>query len=238
MNNRGAASKKVLGASLLAIVVAAGSAGVYLAENLYYGPMREQQRLVTNLKSIVEQLTKDVRVAQVYVMDQSNGRTKFKFVEVDEKGQRLSEPKVFDIEGDIAYFDTLVIKFDDPFTPINELALKKETLNPELLHKSIIFFRRVFSEKQKPEEGIALDTPNQPPAPYQVREPSDLEKQLWKEFWTLANDPKLAKERGVRAAHGQAVYTQLKKDKYYVLEQRLSGDMTIRPIDVPAVMKP
>ena len=36
------------------------------------------------------------------------------------------------------------------------------------------------------------------------RVPSGFEKELWKRFWELANDEKLAKERGVRAIHGDA----------------------------------
>jgi hypothetical protein len=57
---------------------------------------------------------------------------------------------------------------------------------------------------------------------------------LWRDFWALANDPRLAADRGVRAAHGLAVYTRLQLRRYYVLEQRLDGDLTIRPVDLPA----
>jgi hypothetical protein len=70
-----------------------------------------------------------------------------------------------------------------------------------------------------------------------VNPATGFEKALWNEFWQLANDPKLAKSRGVRAAHGQAVSMKLQKDKYYVLEQRVTGDMTIRPVVVPAVLR-
>jgi hypothetical protein len=31
-----------------------------------------------------------------------------------------------------------------------------------------------------------------------------------------------------------AVYTRLQPGKYYVLEQRLDRDLTIRPVDLPA----
>jgi len=144
---------------------------------------------------------------------------------------------LFTINGDVAYFDTLVIKFEDSFVPVERLPLSEAVLQSYLARKAIIFFRRVFSEKQKPEDGYPLDTPGNPPGPYRPgTDMTPFERQLWKEFWDLANDPKLAVRRGVRAAHGQAVYTKLQPDKYYVLEKRLSGDLTIRPVDLPAAV--
>jgi hypothetical protein len=232
--------KRTLVAAGILLVVAAGAAGVYLADRLYYAPMREQQRLIANLKTIVGQLTRDIRMAEVAVVGQTTEplTTTFKFVEVDANGEQTATPKLFTVAGDVAYFDALVIKFEEPFKPLNELPLRQEELSAPLMNKAIILFRRVFSEKQKPEDGFPLDTPGQPPEPYRGKAPpSAFEATLWSQFWELANDPKLAKEHGVRAAHGQAVYMKLQRGKYYVLEQRLTGDMTIRPLDVPAVLK-
>ena len=224
----------------IAVLLAVVAAGWYLAEKLYFGPLREQQRLISNLKTIVEELTRDLRVAEVYVMKQEGEplQTTFRFVEVDEKREPIGMPKVFTINGDVAYFDTLVIKFEDSFVPVEKLPLSEDILRSYLARKAIIFFRRVFSEKQKPENGFPLDTPGDPPGPYRPGAAlTPFERQLWNEFWDLANDPGLAASRGVRAAHGQAVYTKLQPGKYYVLEKRLSGDLTIRPEDLPAAVK-
>ncbi len=216
-----------------------GAGGVYLADRLYLEPMRQQQRMIANLKTIVEQLTRDVRLAEVVVLEQTPEKTRFKFVEVTEKNEPLGAPKVFEIAGDVAYFDTLVIKFEDAQKFFDDERLKREDATKQLCNKAIILFRRVFGEKQKPEDGFTLDAPDaapeiyRPPAP-----PSGLEQQLWRDFWKLANDPALARARGIRAAHGQAVYTKLQTDKYYVLERRITGELTIRPVDLPAVMKP
>lgn len=225
---------------LALLAIAAGAGGVYLAEKLYYGPLREQQRLVANLKTIVEQLTRDIRMAEVAVVSQTAEplKTTFRFIEVDAKGQAVSAAKTFTVAGEEVYFDALVIKFEEPFKPLSDLPLKQQELAPPLMNKAIIFFRRVFSDKQKPEDGFPLDAPGQPPEPYRHKAAaSAFEQQLWAQFWELANDSKLAKEHGVRAAHGQAVSMKLQAGKYYVLEQRLTGDMTIRPVDVPAVLK-
>ncbi len=219
------------------VIVAAVAAGVYLVEKLYLGPLREQQRLVSNLKTIVAALTRDIRVAEVGVADQGGDplKTTFRFVEVNEKREPIGNPKMFTISGDVAYFDTLVIKFEDSFMPLEKLPLSDGILRENLARKAIIFFRRVFSEKQKPEEGFPLDTPGEPPGPYLPGTTlTSFEQQLWRDFWALANDPRLAASRGVRAAHGLAVYTKLQPGKYYVLEQRLDGDLTIRPVDMPA----
>ena len=232
--------KTVILLLFVALSIGAGAAGVYLADRFYYKPLREQKQLIENLKSIVERLTKEVRVAEVAVLEQTQNplTTKIRFVEVDEHGEKIGEAKTFTIHGNEAYFDSLVIKFEERFKPLDEPALKDTDAARHLLDKSIILFRRIFSEKQKPEDGFPLDIPGQPPEPYLGKTPpSQFEQNLWKDFWALANDPKLAKERGVRAAHGQAVSIKLQPNKYYVLERRLSGDMTIRPVDVPAVMR-
>jgi hypothetical protein len=113
--------------------------------------------------------------------------------------------------------------------------LDAEVLQTHLDRKAIIFFRRIFSEKQKPEDGYPIDTPGSPPAVYRsAMEASSFEKMLWNDFWDLANNPKTAAGRGVRAAHGQAVYIKLLPGRRYVLEQRLTGDLTIRPLDSSA----
>jgi hypothetical protein len=214
------------------LLAGAGGAGAYLAEVLYLRPMREQRVLVENLKSIVAQFTRDYRKAEIEVVSQSEQplRTAFKFTEVNEQGDALSEPRAFTVEGDVAYFDALVIKFEEPFKPLDELPLKQEHLAEPLLHKALIVFRRVFGEKQKPEDGFPLDQPGAAPGVYATKDQSALERKLWSQFWQLANDLKLAREHGVRAAHGQAVYTKLVLGKRYIIEQRVTGEMTIKPV--------
>ncbi|HYF50354.1 MAG TPA: hypothetical protein VEJ63_13170 [Planctomycetota bacterium] len=231
-------SRKALIILFVLLLVAAGAGGVYLAEELYYKPMREQKQMITNLKTMVERLTKQQRLAQIIVLEQNDQRTKFKFVEVNDKGEKLSDPQVFDIEGDVAYFDTLTIEFQGTYNPHNDLPLKGPELSNELTGHSIIFFRRVFSEKQKPEDGIPIDKTGAAPPPYRGPfPPNPLEQKLWDEFWDLATDPKLAESRGIRYASGNAAYTKLKKGNFYILEKRLTGPAIIRAEKVPAVLQ-
>ena len=58
---------------------------------------------------------------------------------------------------------------------------------------------------------------------------SDFEQQIWKDFWDIANDEERAREKGIRAAHGEEPYTQLREGKSYRLELRASGGLTIKP---------
>jgi hypothetical protein len=72
---------------------------------------------------------------------------------------------------------------------------------------ALMVFRRVFSSTMRPEDGFVIDKEGQAPDVYAERHPaSEFEKETWtraqtahKRFWDLANDEKLAKERGVRA---------------------------------------
>lgn len=222
---------------LLALVGAAGG-GAYLAEKLYYAPMREKEILISNLKEIVEQMTREKRVAEVKVIKQTPEQTEFKFVEVGDDNEPIGKPRTFTVPGNEVYFDMLVIKFQESYKPLDEMALKKGEMDKHLLNKSLFLFLRVFTNKLKPEDGFLIDKPNEPPPPYSLgKGMTEFEAQLWKDFWTLASDPKKAEARGVRALHGQAVWTKLEMGKYYVIETRANGESTIKPVNLPAVLK-
>ena len=138
-NSSGSAPGRAAIVLFILLAIGAAAAGIYLAEKLYYGPMREQQRLVANLKTIVEQLTRDIRMAEVAVVSQTREplTTTFKFVEVNAKGAPVAQPKTFTVNGEEVYFDALVIKFEEPFKPLNELPLKQQELAPPLMNKAI-----------------------------------------------------------------------------------------------------
>ena len=232
--------KKVVIAIFVLLAIGAGAAGVYLADRLYFQPLREQRQLVANLKTIVGRLTKTVRLAEVAVLEQTENplRTTFRFDEVDEEGERLGR-KEFTIDGDVAYFDSLVIKFDEHLQELNNLQLQQKDINDQFVKKSLILFRRVFGVKQKPEDGFPIDTPGAAPGPYKAKTPpSAFEQKLWNEFWTIANDPKLAKTYDIRAAHGEAPSIQLMKNRVYVLQQRLSSGLEIKTEMVRSVLQP
>src|SRR5215831_19086994 len=62
------------------------------------------------------------------------------------------------------------------------------------------------------------------------RAPTAFERDLWARFLELANNPEEAKRRGVRALHGEAVSTKVRKDRVYSITLRSTGELTIQPI--------
>src|SRR4029079_5533394 len=124
----------------------------------------------------------------------------------------VGEAKTCKLEGDEIYIDTLVIKFEDKFKPLDDPKLqeqlKQQGGGAELVGKSIILFRRIFSDKLKPESGCTLDSKGEAPIPYKTPA-TKFEQELWQDFWKIGNDPELAKSRGVEAAYGSAVMQKM-----------------------------
>lgn len=187
---------------------------------------KEIQRLATALKL----MKVDQRLARITVLSQEGSAakgdlvTRFSFVDVDQAGKPLGEPRIFSVAGDLAYIDSWVVKFGDEYI---------EEGDP-LRATSVALFRRVFGEKQLPSEGFPLDEEGGQPAVYRTGGPmSDFEKGLWARFWDYANDPELAREKGVRAAHGEAPSIQLRPGKSYRVELRASGGISVVPETAP-----
>jgi hypothetical protein len=76
----------------------------------------------------------------------------------------------------------------------------------------------------------ALVKEGQMPQSYAAeRAPAPFERELWARFWELANDPEAARQRGVRALHGEAASTRLRKDRIDTSTLRSTGELTIQP---------
>ena len=114
---------------------------------------------------------------------------------------------------------SLVIKFDDRFVEEGDY----------LRGTSVVLFRSLFGRDQKPSEGVAIDDQGAQPRIYGDEDgPDPLHAELWSRFWEYANDPDLARERGVRAMQGEAPFMELRKGKIYRIDLRASGGLTIQ----------
>jgi hypothetical protein len=144
------------------------------------------------------------------------------FYEVDEEGHPASKKRQrFEIVGDRVYVECLVVKFDDKY--IEQNALDRNT--------AICLFQRIFGEHQEPQDGFAIDQLGSSPASYaRYGETSALEKQIWKDFWTIAANPSRAAELGIRAAHADAPSIRVNEGVTYELELRTTGEFTLRPL--------
>jgi hypothetical protein len=175
------------------------------------------------------------RLARLTVVDQHQDIalgmpvSKIEFVEINDAGQPIGEPKQFEIQGDMVYVDYLRVTFDDKY--IEKSDLDRST--------AICLFQRVFGEHQEAAEGFVLDEVGSRPNAYARGTPmTEFEQKIWNEFWLIANDPERAAQLGIYAAHGSAVSMRVKPGAVYDLELRATGDITIRPETPPAVPQP
>jgi hypothetical protein len=220
------------------ILVGAGAGGVYLADQMVLAPGRALQRQIAErdaqiralsernqaLEAAVRLLRHTERRARLVVLDQGPGaeghvKTRVRFTELDSQGNAVGEPRELSLEGEEIYVDALVIKFEDNFV----------TAGDALKGKALLLFRRIFTDRRRPADGDVLDREGQMPQSYAAeRAPTAFERELWARFWELANNPEEAQKRGVRALHGEAVSTRLRKDRVYTITLRSTGELAIQ----------
>jgi hypothetical protein len=221
------------------VLVAFAAASVYLSYEVVVKPrlalqnqIREQQGTILKLQQENQRLETYLKIlkhidrrARVEVLRQAKDQqgslqTTIRFTEVDDAGKPINASREFTLPGREVYFDTLVIKFDDHFV---------EQGDP-IKGGALMLFRRIFSSTMRAQDGFGIDKDGQVPEVYAERQAaSDFEKDLWKRFWALANDEKLAKERGVRAIHGDAPYMLMEPDRVYEICLRSTGEVIITP---------
>jgi hypothetical protein len=171
------------------------------------------------------------RIAQIRVIDQKENpetgrpQTEIEFFEVNEEGAPLTDQRQkFTIDGDRVFVDCLLAKFDDKYIEANDLDRRT----------AICLFQRIFGEHQEPHEGFEIDQVGTAPTSYERGgEMSEFEKRIWRDFWTLANNPEKAKELGIRAVHADAPSLRVEKGGLYELELRTTGDFTFRRVSEP-----
>lgn len=166
----------------------------------------------------------DRRVARIEVTSREDTpegpRTHFVFTELGPDGQALGEPRELSVEGTRVYLEALVIKFDDSYVEAGDF----------LRGTSVCLFRRVFGERQRPDEGAVLETSGSLPTAYGGdQNPDPFYAELWRHFWAYAEDPKAAREMGVRALHGEAPFIEARPGRRYRIVLRSSGGLSITP---------
>ena len=188
-----------------------------------------QKKEIVRLDTSVRLLKVDHRLAEIRVirLEEDEDKTKppiatISFVEVNDEGAPIGEPRLITLEGDMVYVECLVAKFEDRY--IEQSALDRST--------SICIFQRMFGEFQEPSEGFELDKIGaRPNAYHQDGEISEFEKKIWDDFWNIANDPKKARQLGIRAAHSETPGIKIREGKTYRLMLRSSGGLSITPLE-------
>jgi len=194
----------------------------YLGRGFYYRAMTIHQLLTENkqLKQAITNLTDEDQIgyAKVIAQETRDGElfTTIKFIETarDDKLVTTLE-KEYTIEGDIVYFDALIVKFGD------KMVMDGKT-------KALYLWRRVYGEKMAPRQGFVIEEPGAEPKRY-----SDMLKVLpikqkrlfWSHIWDLANDPDKLKEHDIEAIYGNAVYSKLKEGLIYIFKINPTGQV-------------
>ena len=202
-------------------------------QNAFIGELEHKitasNRRIVQLNTSLQLLKVDERVAEIRVLNQATHpdtgeiHTQFTYQEITKEGKPVDHPRTFQIVGDLLYVDFWIVKFDDEF--IENASLDRDT--------SICLFNRLFGEFQEPYEGYTLDQVGSRPGVYGRNGLiSDLEQQIWSEFWSIANDNERAASMGIRGAHGQAVSTRLRAGSTYRITLRASDGLTIAPVKV------
>lgn len=181
----------------------------------------ERQR--QELQQVVERLTSRQRVAEVLVTGQREDpqtgitHTDLQFIEFDRDGHTLP-PRTFTLPGRVIYFDGLVIKFSEEHV----------TAGDPLRGRSIMLFRRIFSEIVAPKDGPPIDANDDVPDVFRVNpKPSEFEQGLWRRFWSYVTDPEAANQQGIRVAHGEAVYAPMSPGQRWTLTLASNGGLSL-----------
>ena len=209
---------------MLTVFVVGGAAGIFVYQHRTTDAKRiaklEEERY--ELKQIVQRLSDERRVAEVLVTDQQEVdgvlRTTLLFVEYAKDGSSLP-PKAFTIEGKTAHVDAMVIKFERDFLKADD----------PLRGHSIALFTKLYGDRQSPASAEMIDAPGKIPDVYRGADPriGAFERELWNNFWKLAEDPEYRQQHGVRVANWQGVWGPFEKDKLYTITIESDGGLNI-----------
>jgi len=191
-----------------------------LAYAMFYSGKTIHELLNENkiLKENITNLThEDVAgYAKVLSQEEHEGKfyTRIVFVVTDQEDmtRRILE-KEFLIEGDVVFFDALVVRFG------KDLVMDGR-------EKALFLWRRIYGEKTPPEKGFPIDIRGTEPERYAkiCSRLSVKDKDMfWTEIWNLSDDPERLKKSGITAVYGNAVYKKMKPGLIYRFKIDASG---------------
>ncbi|MHC5120206.1 MAG: hypothetical protein ACYSO7_01580 [Planctomycetota bacterium] len=200
------------------VVLAAG----FLLWQQFSGNRTIEQLLNENLelKTAITNLSQEEQIGYAKVLSQETREgqlfTKILFVEADpEDFTKHILRKEYEIQGDVIHFDTLIVTFG------SELVMDGK-------ERAMYLWRRIYGEKQTPEQGFPIETESNPSPRYtQLCEKLSIEdgQLFWDEIWKLSNNPKRLENIGIKAVYGNAIYRQLKPGLIYIFKVSSTGSL-------------
>lgn len=181
------------------------------------------------LKTIINRLQADSRVAEVLVTDvsqESTGKinTTIKFLEYSSVGQPLI-PLYCTFSGNIIQFQALVIRFDDFF-------IRK---GHRLRGKSAYLFLNAFVLDGLKTKVVRINEVGQIPEGYKIKGNS-FEKKLWGRFWRYAFSERSAKNAGIKNVQIEAPGTKFIPGYLYTIRIEHDGGLRIDTKKLPAIL--
>jgi hypothetical protein len=197
----------------------------------------QQEKLIKEIRNQNEKLTTslkllkvDRRVANVEVLEKGVSETgepflEVRFTEVNDQGNAVGTPRDFTLRGDRLYVDCWIVKFEDKYVEQAD-ALRSA---------SLCVFKSIFGDLDGPAGSKPLDGDSSsrwgPPGIYNDDQKTAFEEKIWSDFWNVCNSPKLQKEYGIRASHGDAIYVKGDAGKTYQVKIRSSGSASLEPLE-------
>lgn len=211
------------------ILVTAGAIVLLLLAYVRLSPRADHARISAleeeraELLAVVQRLSASRRVAQVSVLKESPGEhgwpvKRLLWQEIGDDGL-ISEPSYVDVEGDVVYFEALVIKFDHRLVAESDASRER----------SVALFRRIFGDRQAPASLPEIRRIDVWPLE-SLEGPPDPEAQLWARFWDLVESPALAREFGVRVAQCEAPGVPMKAGEVWEVSLDTAGGLNLKKI--------
>lgn len=203
---------------LLVLAVVAG-AGIFVwhhftTNKTIEGLLQENEQLKTSINNLSKE--DQIGYAKVLSQETRDGQlyTKLLFVETDPADySRQILRKEYEVAGDVVFFDALIVTFD------GQLVMDGK-------ERAMYMWRRVYGEKQPPEQGFPIEAEGKPSPRYtQLCEKLSIEdgQLFWNEIWALSNNPKRLEHLGIKAVFGNVVYRKLKPGLIYVFKVSSTG---------------
>ena len=211
---------------ILVLVVVVGAGGFFWHHFTTNKTIDQLLNENEELKSAISNLSRENKIGFAKVQSQETRDgvlyTKLVFVETDpEDFTKHLLRKEYEVAGDVVFFDSLIVTFGDELVKDGK-------------ERAMYLWRRIYGEKQPPEDGFDIETPGTPSPRYaQLCEKLSIEEQqlFWDEIWKLSNNPKRLERLGIKAVYGNAVYRQLKPGLIYIFKVSSTGE--IHPEIVP-----
>ena len=200
---------------LLAVLGAAGFFWHHFTTNRTIEDLLHENE---QLKTAINNLSKEDQIGYAKVLSQEtrDGQlfTKLLFVETDPADYtKQILRKEYEVAGDVVFFDALIVTFGD------QLVM-------DGTERAMYMWRRVYGEKQSPEQGFPIEIEGKPSPRYtQLCEKLSIEdgQLFWDEIWALSNNPKRLEHLGIKAVFGNVVYRKLKPGLIYVFKVSGTG---------------